>query len=328
MKLFGCPDCGAPLFFSNTDCAGCNQPVAFDPETQRFLIGAMPCSKRDEIGCNWRAEPGAAESRCRSCAMTEVIPDTFHGENRGLWAEAETAKRWVLAGLSRWGWFGNRDPGARPVFHLLAEDTPTGPATVIMGHDNGLVTINITEVDPVARITRREHLGERLRTMIDHFRHEIAHFLFLRLAERSGFHANFRHVFGDEQADYAAALERFYAEGPAPDHAAQFITAYARAHPHEDWAETAAHVLHLTDLLDSALAAGLTGRGLPEPGHDAYAETDSARLLQRAVRLTIALNHANRAIGLQDVYPFVLSLPVRRKLGRAHEWLSCGPAQG
>lgn len=211
---------------------------------------------------------------------------------------------------------------------MLAEDTPAGPANVIMGHAEGIVTINLAEADPVERVMRREQFGERLRTMTDHFRHEIAHYLFVRLTEQPPFLAGFRRFFGDERADYAAALEAHYAAGLPEDHDSAFITAYARAHPHEDWAETVAHILHLTDLLDSAMAAGITGRGLPEPGYDAYAETDAAKLIARAVRLAIALNHVNRSMGLPDTYPFVLTHPVREKLAAAHAWLSAGPRPG
>ncbi len=324
MRLFACPTCGGRLFFRNLGCGACGTEVAFDPEAQAFrpLAETAPCANRAEIACPWQAEAGGA---CRSCAMTAVVPDAFHGENRALWASAEHAKRWTLAGLGRWGWFAASDPGPRPIFHLLAEDTPAGPAAIVMGHADGVVTINVTEADPVERVERREALGELQRTMLGHFRHEIAHFLFLRLAERAGFLEAFRALMGDERADYAAALERHYAEGPPPDHASRFVTAYASAHPHEDWAESAAHVMHLTDIADSAAAARLTGHGLPRPGYDAYAERDPARLVVRAVRLGIATNHVNRAMGVADIYPFVLGATVRRKLAAVHRRLAAGP---
>ncbi len=323
MRLFNCPACGARIFFANLTCAACKTPLVYRPDLNAFAAGAAPCANRAEIACNWAAE---TDGLCRSCAMTRVIPDTFHGENRDLWAEAELAKRRVVAGLGRWGWLGPRDGGPAPTFHLLAEDTRAGPATVVMGHAGGVVTINITEADPVARVSRREALGERQRTMTGHFRHEIAHFLFMRLAERPEFLPAFRALMGDEREDYAAALARHYADGPPPGHNRCHVTAYASAHPHEDWAETAAHVMHLTDMLDSATAAGLSGRGLPPAGYDAYAERDAKRLLTQAVRLGIAINHVNRSMGLADIYPFVLHFAVRRKIRAVHRWLSAGPA--
>lgn len=110
MRLHACPTCGATLFFVNHVCAACGQHVEFDPDRDSFSPLATPCANRETIDCNWRApEAGAL---CRACDMTEVVPDDF-GENHGLWAEAELAKRRVLFGLGRWGWFGPRTRARR-----------------------------------------------------------------------------------------------------------------------------------------------------------------------------------------------------------------------
>jgi len=319
MRLFACPACGATLYFRNLTC-GCGQAVAWDPDAEAFVPAEDPCANRAEIHCNWIAEERPS-GYCRACAMTDVVPDTFHAENRALWAEAESAKRWVLANLAQWGWFTADDPGPRPVFHLLAETTRTGQQAVTMGHAAGLVTINVTEADPAERVERRDELGERLRTMTGHFRHEIAHFLFERLRDgREGFAEAFRALMGDERADYAAALERHYTAGAPADWHRRFVTRYASAHPHEDWAETAAHLMHLTDIADSADAAGLRLEGQPPCGA-AYAATDADALVSHAAALGLALNHVNRAMGLQDLYPFVLNEAVRDKLAFVHGWI-------
>ncbi|WP_199223227.1 putative zinc-binding metallopeptidase [Oricola cellulosilytica] len=254
--------------------------------------------------------------------MTEVIPDTFHGENRELWAEAEAAKRWVLANLARWGWFIGGDSGPKPVFHMLAEQGRGGTASVIMGHDDGLVTINVMEADPAQRAQRRQALGEKLRTMIGHFRHELGHFFFFkRFAPQQGFTDSFRALFGDERGDYDKALETHYSKGPPAGWDERHVTEYASSHPHEDWAESFAHVLHLTDIIDSFAAAGLSSPSLSGAGYDAYRETDPERLIFTGVELGIALNHVNRSMGLGDIYPFVVTPPIREKLGFVHTWL-------
>ena len=318
MRIFSCPVCGRRLFFGNLACT-CGASVAFDPEAASYVPLAAPCANRDLIGCDWVAEqPGGL---CRSCIMTEVIPDTFHGENRWLWSRSEQAKRWVLASLARWGWFTDRDPGRRPVFHLLAESTATGSVPVSMGHAGGLVTINVTEADPTESVRRREALGEAARTMIGHFRHELAHFFFARLAGRDGFLDTFREAFGDERADYAKALDTYYRNGPAPGWEARHVTAYAASHPHEDWAESFAHLLHLTDITDSFLAAELRSASLPGPDYDPYAETDAVRLITAGAHLGLALNHVNRSMGLPDIYPFALTQAVRAKLALVHRWI-------
>lgn len=322
MRLYACPHCSARLFFRNTHCT-CGGAVFFDPETDGFVAEARPCTNRAEIACPWIA--AGSLGYCHACAMTDTIPDTFHGENLEHWTEAEHAKRWVLAGLARWGWLTSADRGPRPVFHLLAEETRLGDAPVTMGHASGLITINVTEADPVERVQRREALDERLRTMVGHFRHEIAHFVFERLAARPGFVDRFTALFGDPRADYGAALTRHYRDGPPEDWDRRFITKYASMHPHEDWAETAAHVMHLTDLLDSAVASDLEGFGAPDPGYDAYADRDARQVISRASALAIAVNHVNRAMGLPDTYPFVLNGAAREKLEVAHGWLRAGP---
>lgn len=321
MRIFSCPSCGERLFFGNLACA-CGSQVAFDPEADGYVPLGVPCANRGEIGCEWVAEQGGL---CRSCAMTEVIPDAFHGENRWLWAEAEQAKRWVLANLARWGWFTGADAGPRPVFHLLAERTATGEVPVSMGHAAGVLTISVTEADPAVIVRRRVALGEPARTMIGHFRHELAHFFFERLARREAFTQAFRATFGDERADYAAALDAYYRGGPAPGWESRHVTAYASAHPHEDWAESLAHLLHLTDIADSFVAAGLGAPALPASDYDAYAEDDAERLITAAAGLGIALNHVNRAMGLSDLYPFVLAPQVRAKLGFVHARIRGGP---
>ncbi|WP_421906933.1 zinc-binding metallopeptidase family protein [Mameliella sp.] len=314
MQVFTCPACQTPLWFDNDRCT-CGQEVGFDPQAQVMVATTARCANHAAIGCNWLPEPGADEL-CRSCAMTETVPDLREADNLPLWARTEAAKRWMLANLARWGWFTESDPGPRPVFRLLSEGTAQGEQPVTMGHAMGVITINVSEADEATRAQRQDDLGELYRTMLGHMRHECAHFLFERLTERPTFLPDFRTQFGDERADYAEALDRHYAapRDPGETH----ITPYATAHPHEDWAETVAHLLHLVDIADSAAAAGLALPAGPQPGYDAYTDPQSDRVLDHAVRLSLAVTHVNRALELPDLYPFVLTPQVREKLGFVH----------
>lgn len=315
MRIFTCPDCGDTLFFENIACSRGTE-VAFDPDLADFVTDFAPCANRDRIGCNWIAE--GETGLCRACAMTEVIPDASTPDNLALWADAERAKRWVLANLARWGWFTSADDGRRPVFKLLSEQTAAGDTAVSMGHADGIVTINVTEADAAERAKRRIELGEPLRTVIGHFRHELGHFFFERLAERPGFLDAFRAIFGDERADYGAALQRHYADGAPADWRRTHVSAYSSAHPHEDWAECFAHLLHLADIVDSFVAADLHSDVAPAADYDPYAERDADRLITFGAELGIALNHVNRSMGLADIYPFVLTPPIREKLAFVH----------
>ncbi|MEX0694168.1 MAG: putative zinc-binding metallopeptidase [Rhodospirillales bacterium] len=322
MKIFMCPVCGEDLFFNNLACS-CGVDVAYDLQSQSFVYVGRHCANRNNIECNWLASTDV--DLCDSCRMTTVHPDLAVPDNTLLWAKAERYKRWALVGLHRWGWFDALDTGGRPEFHMLSEATSTGLTDVTMGHASGLVTINLAEADDVERVRRREEHGEPYRTMIGHFRHEIAHFLFERLAVSDDFHKSFRALFGDETKDYGAALAQHYEAGPPAAWQSAYISAYASAHPHEDWAEIAAHALHLADMVDSFTAAQLSLPVASEPEYDAYAEDDASRLLGIGLGVGIALNHVNRAMGVPDLYPFVTPPMVINKLEFAHSWLKAAP---
>ncbi len=153
MRVFANPVGAGSLWFDNLATAD-GTPVAYDPQARAFLPMPPFCVNREVIGCNWIApEQGAF---CRSCAMTALAPDPSISNAMPYWAKTEAAKRWVIDNLGRWHWFRPEDPGARPVFHMLAE----GPTPVPMGHVGGVVTISVAEADPVLRTTRREALEE------------------------------------------------------------------------------------------------------------------------------------------------------------------------
>lgn len=322
MQGFSCPACGTRVYFDNMFCQ-CGAPLYYEPEARQMQNEAEPCANREAISCNWAAIP--AEPLCRSCAMSDVLPALNIGDNQALLARAERAKRWVLANLSNWQWFTDADTGARPRFQMLSENTGGRAEQIMMGHEDGQITINVTEADEQIRVQRQHQLGEQYRSMVGHFRHELAHFLFDRLALAEGFNDAFRDLFGDERADYGAALQQHYANPQPPGDA--FITAYATSHPHEDWAETVAHLLHMVDFTDSFVSAGLSMNGVPGD-YAPYADDDAERLLTIASEVAIAINDINRALDNSDLYPFVLSPAIRAKIVFAHRWLKDHAARG
>jgi hypothetical protein len=142
--------------------------------------------------------------------------------------------------------------------------------------------------------------------------------------------ARFRDVFGDERADYGAALQRHYALGAPPDWVQRYVSGYATAHPWEDWAETFAHYLHICDALQTAAAYGMVVTG-PEvsgpvaadlvamPSEDSPERQSMASLVATWLPLAYALNAVNRSMGKGDLYPFVLTPPVIAKLAFVHD---------
>ena len=165
------------------------------------------------------------------------------------------------------------------------------------------------------------------RTLLGHLRHESGHFYWDRLVQQGGRLEDFRTLFGDERRDYAAALSAHYAGGPPPDWQEQHVSAYAAAHPWEDWAETWAHYLHMVDLLETAAAYDTA---LQVPGSDGLLREQVANpfirpappfdtLVRQWVPLTLLLNSLNRSLGQPDAYPFALSAGALRKLRFVHD---------
>jgi hypothetical protein len=114
---------------------------------------------------------------------------------------------------------------------------------------------------------------------------------------------------------------------PPPGWADDHVSAYAAAHPWEDWAETWAHYLHIRDTLQTAASYGVivTGprsqAGMFDPELEPHLMAvprdtpDSLdEILGEWLPLTYALNAINRSMGKDDLYPFVLSPRVIEKL--------------
>ncbi len=114
---------------------------------------------------------------------------------------------------------------------------------------------------PSARRTTTER--ERRRTALGALPHPARSLpsrdrpLLLGSLVRDGGHLDsFRTLFGDERADYAAALDRNYQQGRR--RTGRTITSVPTPPPTlEDFAETFAHYLHMVDALDTASALGL-----------------------------------------------------------------------
>jgi hypothetical protein len=299
------------VFFENSACLRCRSALAFDWDARelRTRPEAPRCANFTVIGCNGLAH--ADGELCYACAFTRTRPNDADTHGLAQWAAAEGAKRRLLFEL---GELGLPTGGLR--FDLLS----SAGAPVTTGHADGLITLDLAESDDEEREQRRVQMGEPYRTLLGHMRHEVGHFYFTKLVTDDATLAAARAVFGDERADYQAALDRHYAQGPPPDWPESYVSAYATMHPSEDWAETFAHVLHLRDTLQTARAYGVRVDG-PAGRPDLHAEpvvvegrVGLREVLDDWLGLTYALNALNRSLGYDDLYPFVLSGPVIEKL--------------
>ena len=245
----------------------------------------------------------------------------------GHWRRIEIAKHRLFYSLVRFR-LPVKTRGEDPdglAFDFLADDPAVSPniPAVMTGHTNGVITINIAEADDAERERRRREMGEPYRTLLGHFRHEVAHYYWTLIVSSPVTLDEFRSIFGDERADYGPALQRYYKSGAPADWPEHFITAYATAHPWEDFAETWAHYFHIVDTLETAAWFGLVvapkiSRSVAARiDFDPY-RADMDRLIEAWIPLTFAANSLNRSMGLPDLYPFVLSPPVITKLAFVH----------
>jgi hypothetical protein len=347
MKVFHCDHCGHLLFFENTQCVRCGHAVAYLPDLA--VVGSLDANNdgtwRSPIArsagrryrlcdnytahnvCNWAVCDGDTHTFCISCRLTRVIPDLRDAAHRPGWYRLEVAKRRLLFTLLALGLpvaSREEEPVLGLAFEFLADD-PAG--SVMTGHAAGVITINIAEADDSEREKRRVSLNEPYRTLAGHLRHESGHYYWDRLIAGSNALDGFRARFGDERPDYGAALQVYYANGPAADWGNRFISAYASAHPLEDWAETWAHYLHMIDTLETAAACGFSLRPqrTDEPALPPHSRFEVSgrfpfdQLIDRWFPLTYALNNLTRGLGLADAYPFVLSPAAVEKLRFVHE---------
>jgi hypothetical protein len=338
VRNFTC-QCGATIYFENIRCLSCGRALGFDPARLQLLSleaetgqqwraadGAQFHLCRNHVDyhvCNWLvADPGA--SWCLSCRLNHTIPDLGNPANLRRWHVLETAKRRLLYSLLSLGLpVSSRaeDPEHGLAFMFLED----GPAPlegerlthqrIQTGHSYGTITINLAETDPASREQMREQMNETYRTVLGHFRHEIGHYYWEPLIARGERLQAFRATFGDERADYDSALSRYYEQGPAPDWPQHFVSAYASAHPWEDWAETWAHYLHMLDTVETAEQYQLTCR---DNDDRQLPKRDFNSLREHWIELTLALNALNRSMGLPDAYPFALAPQTQEKLRFVH----------
>ena len=353
MKTFHCQYCGHPLFFENVTCLQCSSPLAFLPDRLNMAaIEAVPdepdlwrprlrnaraasqaryrmcINHTTQNACNFAVPAADGNPLCSACRLTRVLPDLSVAENPTRWYRVESAKRRLFYTLAKLGLLSPAPPDGTvdgPIFEFLA-DTPGNP--VLTGHFNGVITINVAEADDEERIRRRVEMREPYRTLLGHLRHESGHFYWPRLMEQAGRANDFREVFGDERQDYAAALSDHYARGGfVPDWQESFVSAYASAHPWEDWAETWAHYLHMVDLLETAASyntrlsvPGEEGTGVEEVVNPLETGTpDFDVLVEQWVPMTLLVNSLNRSLGQEDAYPFALSPAALDKLRFVHD---------
>ncbi|MFT3716027.1 MAG: putative zinc-binding metallopeptidase [Gordonia sp. (in: high G+C Gram-positive bacteria)] len=348
MRAFACPVCNEYVPFDADTCGNCSTPVgmylaskamvALDGEAALDRGTAVArCSEHAATGCNWVVEvdaepvdmPDDRRGRCLADSLIRRVPAPGHPHAKELASTAQVLRRLVfqLFDLNLpiepfWMYDGGLG------FDLLSSETSDDP--VVIGHADGIITIDLAESMDDYRVAQRVKLGEPYRTMLGHFRHESGHYYEHRLVEtppgEERYLGDCRALFGDERADYQAALTRHYEEGAPPGWQSQYISEYATMHPWEDFAECFAHYLHITDTIDTCREAGMVlhaDRARFNEPHDVtplenYDDVPVAKLLFDWKWMSLFFNRVNASMGKGAFYPFELPPPVVGKLGFVH----------
>jgi hypothetical protein len=349
--------CGQVVFFENNTCLRCGSALAFFPDQGR-IVSLIPadiegrwvlhkdfasdkpsintwqrCANlHSVIQCNWLVSTDQDKHTtgdvCLACALNVATPDLEQSGNPDYWRLCEIAKRRLIAQLLRLGLevpTREQEPHTGLGFALLrwkpGEDSP------ITGHKAGIITIDIAEADPAFREQIRQQMQEPYRSLLGHCRHESGHYYWEKLIRNSSWLNVFRQLFGDERQNYTSALQHHYNVGPPPDWQNHYISSYAASHPWEDWAETWAHFLHMTDTLAAAEQVGIQADALAlqtdpftldQVSDCPFYDIDGAEaflvMVNRWVRLSSVLNVLARSMGQPDSYPFVLTTESLKKL--------------
>ena len=349
MKLFTCSFCQEIVYFENSQCTYCGHGLAYvaelseltalepaDKATPETFVALAPVLKRGRVrlcgnqldhgACNWALLEADTHRFCQACRLNQIIPNLSEPNAKNAWIRIERAKRRMIYQLLTLGLPVlplAEQPGG--LAFAFKKDLP-GDEKVMIGQEAGLITLNIAEADSPFREKARLALGESYRTLLGHFRHEIGHYYFERLVLGSPFIEPFRALFGDERVSYDDAVAVHYREGAPADWSSTFVSSYSTMHPHEDWAESWAHYLHMVDTLETAQSLGIALRSNVARGDQKLQVAvrkidfhDFESLSRAWVPMTIALNVLNRSMGLPDLYPFVLPEPALRKIHFVHD---------
>ncbi|MGJ8549639.1 MULTISPECIES: putative zinc-binding metallopeptidase [Winogradskyella] len=345
MKIFQCGNCNYSVFFENYTCDNCGHltgfraedrmMLTFKPDTEALIsdrehVAYKYCKNHSYHVCNWVIEKNSPEDYCKACQLNRTIPNLSNPEldNFENWQHLEIAKHRLIYQLQKIGLpiiSKLRDPDGFCFDFVKKQDDPK----LMTGHANGVITILIREGNSVLREQARKDMIEPYRTLVGHLRHEVGHYYWERLVRnKPEILSEFRTIFGNETLNYSEALQTYYKSGPPKDWRKSYISAYATAHPWEDWAETWAHYLHIMDMVETAYFFRLhvkpkfkTKALKTKVSFDPYTKTNFDEIVQKCVPLSLAVNSINRAMGIPDVYPFVISPAIIEKLRFIHKLL-------
>lgn len=343
MKIFQCGNCHHSLFFESQHCENCGHlagfwdkdrlMLTFDPDQKKLKSDSTNseykfCENHKYGVCNWVLEKKDSQEFCRACQLNRTIPNLSDNVNFERWQNLEIAKHRLIYQLQR---IGLPLPSKMQNEDGLCFDFVSSKFNpkLMTGHASGIITILLKEADSALREKARMQLMEPYRALIGHLRHEVGHYFWERLVMNNpSVLKKFRKIFGNEKIDYSDSLNEYYSREISDDWQNSYISKYASAHAWEDWAESWAHYLHIMDMVETSFFFGLyvspvnAGHDMEaEATFDPYAVKNFNQIIKICVPLSFAVNSLNRSMGIADVYPFVLSPAVVKKMRFIHRLL-------
>ena len=106
--------------------------------------------------------PGSQDAFCAACRHNGTVPELSDPARLKAWRAIEDAKHRLIYSLTRWSLplqTRAEDPEHGLIFNFLADELEAG-RKVMTGHDNGVITIALSEADDVERERRRLQMGE------------------------------------------------------------------------------------------------------------------------------------------------------------------------
>lgn len=345
VRAFACPVCNDFTPFEAERCPNCLAALGLHPPTMtmRPIVDDaaivegrrwIRCTQNDTLGCNWlvleQQRDEYQRGRCLADSLIRREPDAADTIAREKLVPTARALRRLVYQLLDIGLpvdpFWRNDGGL--AFDLVSSYSEG--ERVVIGHANGVITIDLVESLDVYRESLRVRLGEPYRTMLGHFRHEVGHYYEHVLVESGPgadkYLADCRALFGDERISYSDELARHYKFGAPEDWRETYISEYATMHPWEDFAECFAHYLHITDTIDTSREAGMVLRAdrvrFSAPRDieplESYDDVPIERMLFDWKWMSMFFNRVNTAMGKDPLYPFTIPPPVVAKVGFVH----------
>ncbi len=253
------------------------------------------------------------DALCEFCLLTTIIPSLDDQKNLARWRRLEAAKRQLHSqlrslGLPPYAYASSIQSMPSLSYEFVTKKgTSANGAPIMMGHEQGKITILIEEADGSYRERIRERLNEPQRTLIGHFRHEIGHYIDL-LGIPSNRRNEYVNLFGDPLAmDYEKAKTNYYEQHKDSHWSEHYISRYASMHPWEDFAETVDCFLDLAALLQVACDHEIMKISNP-------LQLVEKEMLRRYREIALLSNELNFSRGLDMLVPEIISEPVRNKL--------------